>query len=160
MKQRPLFRIVPATVGCSWPRGFCSHRGDLGCLAEHAQAAGYRAQGLVESLGVMPRELRRVFKETLGIAVKNWLVQVRTVEVIRRLRGSESIQEIALSVGFSHAKELAREFRKVHGMTPMVYRKSEVRSQKSKVESRKSKVESRKSEVGSRLTDRVVRGCW
>jgi AraC-like DNA-binding protein len=50
---------------------------------------------------------------------------VRSLEVRRRLLGNESIREIAYSVGFSHAKELAREFGKVYGVTPSTYRARE-----------------------------------
>jgi hypothetical protein len=83
------------------------------------------------------------------------LVRVRSEEATRRLLGSESIEEIALSIGFSHSKELAREFRKVHGVTPLVYR---IRERESGVGSRESGVGSRESGVGSRLTARMGRG--
>ena len=107
--------------GIGWPRGYCAVRGDLGCLARHAKAAGYRADGLADRLGVAPRLLRRAFQDAFGIALKNWLVQVRSVEVRHRLRGAESVSEIAESVGFSHGKELSREFHKIYQVTPTAY---------------------------------------
>lgn len=118
-------KIIPAAVGIGWPHGWCAARGDLGCLACHAKAAGYRAQDLAARLAVSSRVLRREFRAAFGITLKHWLVQVRSVEVRRRLLGDESIGEIALAVGFSHAKELSREFRKVYGATPSVYRSRE-----------------------------------
>lgn len=66
--------------------------------------------------------LLRAFRDAFGIALKNWLVQVRSVEVRHRLRGFESIKEIAESVGFSHAKELSREFHEIYQMTPTKFR--------------------------------------
>lgn len=105
-----------------WPRAYCAIRGDLGCLAKLARGCGYRAQDLSDRLGVTPRLLRRAFNESLGISVKDWLVEVRCVEVRHRLRDLESIKKISASVGFSHPKELAREFRKIYGLSPSDYR--------------------------------------
>ena len=122
MNLRPEFRIVILASSIGWPRGYCAVRGDLGCLAKHARATGYQAEGLADRLGVAPRLLRRAFRDAFGIALKNWLVQVRAVEVRHRLRGSESIKEIAESVGFSHAKELSREFHRIYRVTPSTYR--------------------------------------
>jgi AraC-like DNA-binding protein len=123
MEHPPKFYIVMLASGIGWPHGHCAVRGDLGCLANHAKAIGYRADGLAERLGVAPRILRRAFHDAFGIALKNWLAQVRAVEVRHRLRGSESIKEIALSVGFSHAKELSREFHKIYEVTPTEFRR-------------------------------------
>lgn len=106
-----------------WPHGHCAVRGDLGCLANHAKAIGYRADALADRLGVAPKVLRRAFRDAFGTAIKNWLVQVRAVEVRHRLSGSESIKEIAVSVGFSHAKELSREFHKIYQVTPSEFRR-------------------------------------
>jgi AraC-like DNA-binding protein len=58
----------------------------------------------------------------LGITLKGWLVQERSLEIRRRMLGAESLHDIARAVGFSHAKELSRDFRKVHGVTPTAYR--------------------------------------
>lgn len=102
---------------------FCSSRGDLGCLVEHARSAGYRAGVVAERVGLAPRELRRVFSASMGLSLKEWLTGIRSVEVKRRLLGDEAISEIARSVGFSHPKELARAFREAHGMTPSEFRK-------------------------------------
>ena len=122
MHLRPEFRIVTFASGIGWPRGYCAVRGDLGCLASHARETGYRAAGLADRLDVAPRMLLRAFRDAFGIALKNWLVQVRSVEVRHRLRGFESIKEIAESVGFSHAKELSREFHEIYQMTPTKFR--------------------------------------
>ena len=128
MQPLPEFRIVTLASGIGWPRGHCALRGDLGCLASHAKAIGYRADGFADRLGVAPRVLRRAFHDAFGIALKHWLVQVRAVEVRHRLRGWESIKEIARSVGFSHAKELSREFHTIYQVTPTEFRLRERRA--------------------------------
>lgn len=71
--------------------------------------------------------MRREFKTSFGIPLKRWLSDLRALEVRRRLLGDESIQEIACSVGFSHPKELAREFMSVYRVTPSAYRSREQR---------------------------------
>jgi AraC-like DNA-binding protein len=80
---------------------------------------------MAEALGIPDRELRRIFHSEFGIQLKRWVSEVRAVEVRIRLRGSESIAEISASSGFSHPKELAREFRRSYGVTPSEYRKRE-----------------------------------
>jgi AraC-like DNA-binding protein len=117
-----LFSIVPVLAEIGTARGRCSVRGDLGDLAHHAQASGFRAEGFAGRIGVSSRVLRRIFRKTFGVSIKNWMVRVRTDDVLRRLLGGESIHDIASAVGFSHAKELSRDFRKVHGVTPTAYR--------------------------------------
>lgn len=125
MPRLVIIKIIPARSGIGWPRGWCSVRGDLGCLARHAGEAGYRSEALANQLGVSSRTLRREFQSAFGISLKGWLVQVRAVAIRLRLRGDETLDEIALSIGFSHSKELSREFRKVYGVSPSVYRHRE-----------------------------------
>ena len=128
MQPLPEFSIVILASGIGWPRGHCAVRGDLGCLAKRARETGYRAERLADQLAFAPRVLRRAFRDAFGVALKNWLVQVRAVEVRHRLRGSESIKEIAGSVGFSHAKELSREFHRIYQVTPTEFRRRERRA--------------------------------
>lgn len=91
-------------------------------IASHATAAGYRADGLADRLGVAPRVLRRAVQDASGIAAKTWRVQVRSGEVRHRSRGWESISESAAAVGSSHAKELSRESPRAYQVTPAAYR--------------------------------------
>jgi AraC-like DNA-binding protein len=130
-----VLKILPIASGIGWPRVFCGLRGDLGCLAAHAKAAGYRADELARRFGVSSRTMRREFKASLGLSLKKWLADLRALEVRRRLLGNESIQEIASSVGFSHPKELAREFQSIYQVTPSEYRSRE--QQRSEIGSRK-----------------------
>jgi AraC-like DNA-binding protein len=123
-KHRPhISIIVPEGVG--WPHAWCSELKDLGCLAGHAKNAGFRTDALAERLGTSTRALRREFRRALGLSLKDWLSQVRIIEVRTRLRGNERIGKIASSVGFAHSKELSREFRKAYGVTPSEFRTKE-----------------------------------
>lgn len=66
----------------------------------------------------------------MGLSLKEWLIEVRTVEVKRRLLGTETISEISQSVGFSHPKELSRVFRETHGITPSEFRMRQRRDER------------------------------
>ncbi|MEX1115533.1 MAG: helix-turn-helix transcriptional regulator [Akkermansiaceae bacterium] len=118
MNKRHDLKIISPLSGSSYPRVWCEVRGDLGYLLGFAKAAGYRVDGLAGHLNICARSLRREFLRALGISAKDWLVQSRIAECQRRLRGNESISEIAYSVGFSHPKELSREFLRIYQMTP------------------------------------------
>lgn len=121
-KHRTYISIV-MPKGIEGPHAWCSVRKDLGSLAAHSKNAGFRVAELAERLGTSTRALSRQCQKALGLSLKEWLVQTRAVEARIRLRGDESITEIASSLGFSHTKELSREFRKVYGVTPSQFRK-------------------------------------
>jgi AraC-like DNA-binding protein len=125
MSHRLHPRIIPNPSGPGWPRVWCDSRGDLGCLLEHAKAAGYRLDGLADRLECCARCLGSEFRRVFGITAKQWLVQARALECRRRMCGDESIAEIAYSVGFSHPKELSREFMKIYRISPSEYRMRE-----------------------------------
>jgi AraC-like DNA-binding protein len=122
MNHRRHPRIIPHPSGSGWPRIRCEDHGDLGCLFEHAKAAGFRVDCLADRLHCCARCLGSEFLRSLGISAKQWLMQARSIECKHRLRGNESIAEIAYSVGFSHPKELSREFMKIHKISPSDYR--------------------------------------
>jgi AraC-like DNA-binding protein len=125
-RQYKGFRILPPSDRVDWPHCHCPRRGDLGSLVAHARSAGYCAERIADSLGICIRTLRAEFQGNYGIPLKKWLIEIRTIEVRKRLVAGERIKEIALSMGFSHGKELSREFRAIHGVTPTEYRKKEL----------------------------------
>jgi AraC-like DNA-binding protein len=123
----PKYRLSDITIsdperGGRWPHAYCKTRGDLGCLGEYAKAAGFRANSLAESLGLPERLLRDAFRSQTGLPLKTWIATVRDAEVVRMLEELKTIQEIAAAVGFSHPKELSREFKRIHGILPSTYR--------------------------------------
>lgn len=117
-------RLSLASTGGLSLRVHSSLRGDLADLAHYAFEASYRADELAEKLQCSRRDLRRMISDILDLSSKQWLQQVRQIEVEKRLLGTESLTQIASAVGFSHPKDLSREFRKYHGMTASEYRKA------------------------------------
>lgn len=134
MKRNPpqQYRLSDITISISthegrWPHAHCRKRGDLGCLGEYAKAAGFRANSLAEILGLPERLLRDAFRSQTGLPLKTWIATVRDAEVVRMLEELKTIQEIADAVGFSHPKELSREFKRIHGILPSTYRNRKIK---------------------------------
>lgn len=124
-KPHPSFKVIQDPADAATYRGHCPVRGDLGCLKILARRTGYRVGALADQLGVSIRTVQRAFQKKLGIPVKTWIVESRLVDICERLDEGKSIKEISCDVGFSHSKQIAREFRKTHGMTPSKYRRAE-----------------------------------
>jgi AraC-like DNA-binding protein len=139
MRNRRHPEIFSPGPGSGGPRVRCPRRGDLGCLWEHAHAAGYRVDELAERLACCPRCLTREFRRVFGVTAKQWLAEARDRECRRRLRGEQSLAEIAGSLGFSHPKQLSREFRNLHRISPSAYRFQEKRRKQGQVVEDKGK---------------------
>jgi AraC-like DNA-binding protein len=152
MNHRRHPQIIPHPSGSGWPRIWCEDHGDLGCLFEHAKAAGFRVDCLADRLHCCVRCLGSEFLRSLGISAKQWLMQARSIECQHRLRGNESIAEIAYSVGFSHPKELSREFMKIHKISPSDYRAQIKRNGDRRQETgdRRQETGDRRQETGDR----------
>ncbi|MHB8963919.1 MAG: helix-turn-helix domain-containing protein [Saccharofermentanales bacterium] len=72
-----------------------------------------------------PAQLCRVFKQTTGSTVKEFMQKTR-IEVACRLlcETDRSISEISMSVGYRDFKYFTRLFTKIEGMTPSMFRKT------------------------------------
>lgn len=69
--------------------------------------------------------LTRIFKETTGITVVQYLTVVRIRQAARLLRETDSpITEIADLCGFGNVTYFEKVFHRIRGMTPRQYRKN------------------------------------
>jgi transcriptional regulator GlxA family with amidase domain len=66
--------------------------------------------GLCDRIYLSERHLRRVFKEGIGIAPKDWLRQERMVAARSLLREGSPIKEVAIDLGFTTARMFSRDF--------------------------------------------------
>ncbi|MBT1160444.1 AraC family transcriptional regulator [Bifidobacterium sp. SO1] len=67
--------------------------------------------------------LSRIFKESFGMTITDYIHYRRTTEAKRLLRFTElNIDEIAAEVGMGDANYFTRMFRKIEGMSPREYR--------------------------------------
>ena len=78
---------------------------------------------LAESLGVSPRTLTGAFQRSLGISVATYVRNER-MRIAQRmlLQTSQTVQDIAIQLGFSGAANFASAFREFTAMTPTEFR--------------------------------------
>lgn len=68
--------------------------------------------------------LTKIFKETYGITINNYIMSKRITKAKQMLRFTDrTIDEIGVDVGMDSANYFSRMFRKIEGITPSEYRK-------------------------------------
>lgn len=77
--------------------------------------------------GMSVRQLTRAFRASRGCSLGEYQVQLRLEAAKRRLAGSESIKEIAYSLGFASPSRFAETFRKHFAITPLQFRQRVLR---------------------------------
>ena len=79
---------------------------------------------LAEVAGLSPDHTARVFRETFGSTIGDYLRDVRLAFAASALAGgNEPIARIALDAGFADQSHLTRHFRRRMGLTPAAYRR-------------------------------------
>jgi AraC family transcriptional regulator len=74
--------------------------------------------------GLSRRHFLRAFRESVGDTPVGYVRTLRIEEAKRRLsQGSQSITQVALDCGFSHAQHFATTFRRATGLTPSAFRR-------------------------------------
>jgi len=80
---------------------------------------------VADAVGVSERRLEQRFKEELGCAVVKMMHRMRAQHIARLLTDtSRPIGEIALSLGYTSNRHIARFFKRVMGTTPQAYREA------------------------------------
>ncbi|MEO8627224.1 MAG: AraC family transcriptional regulator [Betaproteobacteria bacterium] len=81
---------------------------------------------IASAVHLSPFHLARMFKQTLGVAPHQHLIEIR-VNSARALlsagSGKRSLAEIAAAVGFSDQSHLTRHFKRLTGVTPSHFRR-------------------------------------
>lgn len=79
---------------------------------------------VAQSVGYSPAYLTNLSQSHTGRTVKAWIIERRMAEARQLLSNTaESIKNIAESIGYADAGYFTRQFRKLHGVTPQVWRK-------------------------------------
>lgn len=74
-------------------------------------------------LGITRKHFHYVFKTTINLSPKEYIIYLRAVKACEALRNSNySIIEISQSVGYSNQFYFSKEFKRIVGMTPSEYR--------------------------------------
>jgi AraC-like DNA-binding protein len=82
-----------------------------------------RVDSVAERLGVTTRHLRRVFKESVGIAPKEFARSVRLQRAVRSAATSKDWVRIAADAGYYDQAHLIADFRELVGLTPGAFLK-------------------------------------
>ncbi|ATB39516.1 two-component response regulator [Cystobacter fuscus] len=86
-------------------------------------------QDVAAAVGRTPSHLANAIRRETGLTVGDWLREHRMVEARRRLLDTGvSIERIASQVGYADVTHFIRTFRRVHGMTPRVWREQRRRA--------------------------------
>lgn len=102
-------------------------RGRLSKLMEWVRAhpqVTHTIATLARRASMSPRTLQRQFRDTVGIAPKEWLVREQIGLAKDLLEGSATpIEKVAERTGFGSQESFRRHFRRVVGISPSAYRK-------------------------------------
>lgn len=97
-------------------------------IADHPEA-DLRVPELAQRVGMSPRNFARAFARELGETPANYVEKVRLEAACRGLEfGDDSLDQIALDVGFGTVETLRRAFKRVLGVAPAEYRQLRRRS--------------------------------
>lgn len=78
---------------------------------------------IAQVVGYSPAYLTSLVQEQTGYTVKRWLIERRMAQARTLLKQStDSIRKVAEASGYSDAGYFTRQFRKIHGVTPQVWR--------------------------------------
>lgn len=86
---------------------------------------GWNVGRLCQSLGVGKRTFSRMVTDGLGVSSKRWLREIRIIAAYHLLREDCKIEVVAQALGFLHVSDFTREFKKLVGVSPSCYIKSE-----------------------------------
>jgi AraC-like DNA-binding protein len=90
-------------------------------MARVAEGSEVPLANLFSELGVSDRQIRRVFREGLGMSPKRY-ARITRVRRVLALAGSMPWARLALESGFHDQSHLIREFRELMQVTPSAYR--------------------------------------
>jgi LacI family transcriptional regulator len=83
---------------------------------------------VAEAVAMSRRNLHRRFMKTLGRSVHEEIRRARVELVVQMLLETNmTISQIAYELGWSSEKHIAREFKAIKGMTPLIFRKRHTR---------------------------------
>jgi AraC-like DNA-binding protein len=80
---------------------------------------------LAALLGLSPAYFARLFKAAFGVSPRRWIMEERMRLAARIwLEGSLNVAEVARALGYEDQHFFSRQFRAVHGASPMQYKRA------------------------------------
>ena len=86
---------------------------------------GWNVSRICGALGLKERTFARMVEQSLGIHPKDWLCRQRALAACALLREVGTVAPVATMLGFRHGADFAAEFRRMVGVAPSEYLKSE-----------------------------------
>ena len=83
-----------------------------------ARQASWSVSDIAERCGVSVRVLRRHFIRQFGATAKSWITKQRHKQAVELLRDGSLVKETASLLGYKHANNFSREFKKRNGQSP------------------------------------------
>jgi AraC-like DNA-binding protein len=76
-----------------------------------------------QSLGVSDRNLRRIFRSTMGVSPQEWIMVRKAETAVRSLLDGKSVKETVEFAGFASESHLHRVVLRIYGVSPTAFRK-------------------------------------
>jgi YesN/AraC family two-component response regulator len=94
-------------------------------ITVHYTSPELSLQHLSDKFGLSPRYVSKLFKDTYGEKFVDYVASIRMEKAKERLlESTESVQEIAESVGYATDISFIRTFKRIVGQTPGEFRKT------------------------------------
>jgi AraC-like DNA-binding protein len=87
-----------------------------------AEAAHYRASKLAKLCRVSLKTLRRFVREQRRVSLRTWLEELQARKAEQWVRRGKRVKEIADALGYAHSAQFSRWFKRMHGLSPRVWR--------------------------------------
>ncbi len=83
------------------------------------------SESVAKSFGFTARKVSEIFKNSVGVGLKRHIDSLRIHDAMTLLRNTDqSVESIALEIGYDCPRTFFRVFRQKYGITPGEYRKS------------------------------------
>ncbi len=89
---------------------------------------GIGLKDVAKAVGYSPAYLTSMVQQATGKTVNQWITEYRMAEArLLLLKTNQSIQQIALSIGYKGVEHFIRQFRQNHASSPQVWRKENLK---------------------------------
>jgi AraC-like DNA-binding protein len=89
------------------------------------ESGRWHLERIGQTLGISRRTLARIVENSLGVAGKTWLRDIRIVRARHLIREGGKIGHVARSLGYRHSQDFTRVFRSQMGLSPTEFLESE-----------------------------------
>jgi len=89
------------------------------------EIASLTVKGMATAVDLSPHHFSRAFRTTFGAPPRNWLIDAKMRRARDRLLNSnDTVEQIALDLGYRSGSQFSRVFRAQFGTSPLAFRRS------------------------------------